>query len=219
MKRRQFLKTASLAAAGTAAVAAPAIAQSAPEVKWRVTTSFPRSLDTIHGAAETVAKYVSDATDGKFQMQVFAGGEIVPAMDRGLLDAAEFNNASSDNILGFPDVSKVCMLQSYHQNAEQFEIMFNKTKFDALPAKMRAIIENAVRLGHSLGMKVVAEVSPGHHIRAASCPITGMVPGVLPDHLLTPATVPKVMPVITGATSAGGGALAKVSVTSFPLPP
>jgi len=72
------------------------------------------------------------------------GGEIVPAMDRGLLDAAEFNNMTSDRILGFPDVSKVCMLQSFHQNAEQFEIMFNKTKFDALPAKMRAIIENAV---------------------------------------------------------------------------
>jgi len=72
------------------------------------------------------------------------GGEIVPAMDRGLLDAAEFNNASSDRILGFPDVSKVCMLQSFHQNAEQFEIMFNKAKYDALPARMRAIIENAV---------------------------------------------------------------------------
>jgi len=72
------------------------------------------------------------------------GGEIVPAMDRGLLDAAEFNNATSDRILGFPDVSKVCMLQSYHQNAEQFEISFNKTKYDALPAKMKAIIENAV---------------------------------------------------------------------------
>ena len=72
------------------------------------------------------------------------GGEIVPAMDRGLLDAAEFNNASSDRLLGFPDVSKVCMLQSYHQNAEQFEIMFNKTKYDALPEKMRAIIANAV---------------------------------------------------------------------------
>jgi TRAP-type mannitol/chloroaromatic compound transport system substrate-binding protein len=72
------------------------------------------------------------------------GGEIVPAMDRGLLDAAEFNNATSDRILGFPDVSKVCMLQSFHQNAEQFEIMFNKGKFDALPAKMKAIIENAV---------------------------------------------------------------------------
>src|SRR5712671_821048 len=72
------------------------------------------------------------------------GGEIVPAMDRGLRDAAEFNNATSDRLLGFPDVSKVCMLQSYHQNAEQFEIMFNKTKYDALPAKMRAIIDNAV---------------------------------------------------------------------------
>ncbi|HVF63713.1 MAG TPA: twin-arginine translocation signal domain-containing protein [Casimicrobiaceae bacterium] len=72
------------------------------------------------------------------------GGEIVPAMDRGLLDAAEFNNASSDRILGFPDVSKVCMLQSYHQNAEQFEITFNKTKYDALPARMKAVIESAV---------------------------------------------------------------------------
>ena len=72
------------------------------------------------------------------------GGEIVPAMDRGLLDAAEFNNATSDRILGFPDVSKVYMLQSFHQNAEQFEIMFNKGKFDGLPAKVKAIIENAV---------------------------------------------------------------------------
>jgi TRAP-type mannitol/chloroaromatic compound transport system substrate-binding protein len=72
------------------------------------------------------------------------GGEIVPALDRGLLDGAEFNNASSDRLLGFPDVSKVCMLQSYHQNAEQFEITFNKTKYDALPAKLKAIIENAV---------------------------------------------------------------------------
>ncbi len=72
------------------------------------------------------------------------GGEIVPAMDRGLLDAAEFNNATSDRILGFPDVSKVYMLQSYHQNAEQFEISFNKTKFNALPANIRAIIEYAV---------------------------------------------------------------------------
>jgi TRAP-type mannitol/chloroaromatic compound transport system substrate-binding protein len=70
------------------------------------------------------------------------GGEIVPAMDRGLLDAAEFNNASSDRALGFPDVSKVCMLQSYHQNAEQFEVIWNKTKYDALPEKIRAILNN-----------------------------------------------------------------------------
>src|SRR6266545_2175092 len=72
------------------------------------------------------------------------GGEIVAAMDRGLLDAAEFNNATSDRVLGFADVSKVCMLQSYHQNAEQFEILFNKDKYNALPEKMRAIIANAV---------------------------------------------------------------------------
>ncbi len=72
------------------------------------------------------------------------GGEIVPAMDRGLLDGAEFNNATSDRLLGFPDVSKVCMLQSYHQSAETFEITFNKPKYDALPAKMKAIIANAV---------------------------------------------------------------------------
>jgi TRAP-type mannitol/chloroaromatic compound transport system substrate-binding protein len=77
------------------------------------------------------------------------GGEIVPALDRGLLDAAEFNNATSDRLLGFPDVSKVYMLQSYHQNAEQFEITFNKTKFDALPAKMKAIIEYAVEAASS----------------------------------------------------------------------
>src|SRR5262245_6314509 len=72
------------------------------------------------------------------------GGEIVPAMDRGLLDAAEFNNATSDRILGFADVSKVCMLQIYHRNAEQYEITFNKTKFDGLPDKMKAVIESAV---------------------------------------------------------------------------
>jgi TRAP-type mannitol/chloroaromatic compound transport system substrate-binding protein len=72
------------------------------------------------------------------------GGEIIPAMDRGLLDAAEFNNASSDRQLGFPDVSKVCMLQSYHQNAEQFEILFNGTKYNALAPKLRAILDNCV---------------------------------------------------------------------------
>jgi TRAP-type mannitol/chloroaromatic compound transport system substrate-binding protein len=72
------------------------------------------------------------------------GGEIVAAMDRGLLDAAEFNNASSDRVLGFADVSKVCMLQSYHQNAEQFEILFNKGRFEGLPERMKAIIANAV---------------------------------------------------------------------------
>ncbi|HLR12573.1 MAG TPA: TRAP transporter substrate-binding protein [Burkholderiaceae bacterium] len=72
------------------------------------------------------------------------GGEIVPAMDRGLLDGAEFNNASSDRLLGFPDVSKVCMLQSFHQAAETFEINFNKDKYNGLPDNLKAIIDNAI---------------------------------------------------------------------------
>jgi TRAP-type mannitol/chloroaromatic compound transport system substrate-binding protein len=87
----------------------------------------------------------------------------VPAMDRGLLDAAEFNNATSDRILGFPDVSKVMMLQSYHQNAEQFEIMFNKTKYDALPQRMKAIIENAVEAAsQDMSWKAVDRYSKDH---------------------------------------------------------
>jgi TRAP-type mannitol/chloroaromatic compound transport system substrate-binding protein len=74
---------------------------------------------------------------------ILPGGEIVPAMDRGLLDAAEFNNPSSDILLGFPDVSKVFMVQSHHQQAESFEIIFNKTKFDALPPELKSILRNA----------------------------------------------------------------------------
>ena len=72
------------------------------------------------------------------------GGEIVPAMDRGLLDAAEFNNASSDNLLGFPDVAKVCMLQSFHQPSEQFEILFNMKKYDSLNSEHKSIIKHAI---------------------------------------------------------------------------
>ena len=74
---------------------------------------------------------------------IMGGGEIVPAMDRGLLDAAEFNNPSSDKLLGFADVSKDYMVQSYHQSAECFEIIFNKSKFDALAPELQAIIKYA----------------------------------------------------------------------------
>jgi TRAP-type mannitol/chloroaromatic compound transport system substrate-binding protein len=73
------------------------------------------------------------------------GGEIVPALDRGLIDAAEFNNATSDRILGFPDVVKNCMLQSFHQSGEQFEILFNKGKLNALPGELKSIIDYAVQ--------------------------------------------------------------------------
>src|SRR5258708_9102662 len=79
MKRRQFLKATGIGLAGSA-IAAPAIAQSMPEIKWRMTTTWPKSLDTIYGACEIFSKAVAEATDNKFQIQVFAGGEIVPGL-------------------------------------------------------------------------------------------------------------------------------------------
>ena len=79
MKRRQFLGVAGAGFAASA-IAAPAIAQSSPEVKWRLTSSFPKSLDTIYGACEVFAKAVAEATDNKFQVQTFAAGEIVPGL-------------------------------------------------------------------------------------------------------------------------------------------
>ena len=77
------------------------------------------------------------------KVTILPGGEIVPALDRGLIDAAEFNNPSSDLMLGFPDVAKVYMVQSHHQQMEAFEIIFNKTKFDALPAEIKSILRHA----------------------------------------------------------------------------
>jgi TRAP-type mannitol/chloroaromatic compound transport system substrate-binding protein len=96
-------------------------------------------LDDLKGIKfRTVGISIDVYTAMGAAVNALSGGEIVSAMDRGLLDAAEFNNASSDRALGFADVS------SYHQNAEQFEISFNKDKYNALPEKMKAIIANAV---------------------------------------------------------------------------
>ncbi len=93
----------------------------------------------------TVGLAVDIFTDMGLAVNPLPGGEIVPALDRGLLDAAEFNNASSDRVLGFPDVTKTCMLQSFHQSSEQFEILFNKTKYSALPAELKSVIDYAVQ--------------------------------------------------------------------------
>jgi TRAP-type mannitol/chloroaromatic compound transport system substrate-binding protein len=74
---------------------------------------------------------------------ILPGGEIVPALDRGVIDAAEFNNPSSDRLLGFPDVRKVMMAQSYHQPVEFLELLFSKKKYDALPKDLQAIVKYA----------------------------------------------------------------------------
>ncbi len=87
MKRRDFIKATGLGVAGAATLAAPAIAQSMPELKWRMPTSWPKSLDTLYGGAEVMAKAVAEATDNKFQIQAFAGGEIVPGLQ--VLDAVQ----------------------------------------------------------------------------------------------------------------------------------
>ena len=93
----------------------------------------------------TVGLAVDMYTDMGAAVNPLPGGEIVPALDRGLIDGAEFNNASSDRVLGFPDVVKNCMLQSFHQSTEQFEILFNRAKFNSLPAEVKAIIDYAVQ--------------------------------------------------------------------------
>jgi TRAP-type mannitol/chloroaromatic compound transport system substrate-binding protein len=86
MKRRSFLKNTGLAGI-LAAGSAPAFAQAAPEVKWRLASSFPKSLDTIYGGAVTISERIASATNNKFQIQVFAAGEIVPAF--GVVDAVQ----------------------------------------------------------------------------------------------------------------------------------
>ena len=93
----------------------------------------------------TVGLAVDVYTEMGAAVNPLPAGEIVPALDRGLIDAAEFNNASSDRLLGFPDVVKNCMLQSFHQSGEQFEVLFNKSKLDALPAELKSIIEYGVQ--------------------------------------------------------------------------
>ena len=88
MRRRSLLAGGGVGLVG-AALAAPAIAQSEPEIKWRLASSFPKSLDTLYGGGEYLAKRVAEATDNKFQIRVFAAGEIVPAFQ--VLDAVQNN--------------------------------------------------------------------------------------------------------------------------------
>ena len=107
-------------------------------------------VDDLKGVKfRTVGIAVDVFTEMGAAVNPLPGGEIVPALDRGLIDGAEFNNASSDRLLGFPDVVKNCMLQSFHQSSEQFEILFNGPKYRALPDELKRIIDNAVEAASS----------------------------------------------------------------------
>ncbi|NWG24032.1 MAG: TRAP transporter substrate-binding protein [Pseudorhodoplanes sp.] len=149
MKRRQFL-TAMGAGAAATAVAAPAIAQSMPEVRWRLTSSFPKSLDTIFGAAEAFSKQVAELTDNKFQIQVFAAGEIVPglqAFDATSNGTVEMSHTVSYYYVGKDPTFAIAAsvpfgLNTRQQNAwmyqhggiEAFNDFFKKYNVYALPA-------------------------------------------------------------------------------------
>jgi TRAP-type mannitol/chloroaromatic compound transport system substrate-binding protein len=104
MKRRDFLKVSAAGAAAAATVASPAIAQSSPEIKWRLTSSFPKSLDTIYGGAEYLSKQVAEMTDNKFQIQVFQAGELVPGLQA--LDATSKNTVEMCHTVSYYYVGK-----------------------------------------------------------------------------------------------------------------
>src|SRR5690348_12421942 len=104
MRRRAFLASGGLGLAGAAALAAPAIAQSQPEIKWRMAASWPKSLDTLFGGAELLAKRVAESTDNKFQIRAFAGGEIVPALQ--VLDAVQNNTVELGHTASYYYVGK-----------------------------------------------------------------------------------------------------------------
>jgi len=103
MRRRGFIATGGLGLAGVA-LAAPAIAQSQPEIKWRLAASWPKSLDTLFGGAEYLAKRTAEATDNKFQIRVFAGGEIVPPLQ--VLDAVQNNTVEMGHTASYYYVGK-----------------------------------------------------------------------------------------------------------------
>src|SRR5947199_6324469 len=103
MRRRSLIAGGGVGLVG-AALAAPAIAQSQPEIKWRLASSFPKSLDTLYGAAEYLSKRVAEATDNKLQIRVFAGGEIVPALQ--VLDAVQNNTVELGHTASYYYVGK-----------------------------------------------------------------------------------------------------------------
>ena len=144
MKRRHFLQAAGIAAAATA-VAKPAIAQPTPELRWRLTSSFPKSLDTIYMAAEIFSKAVAEATDNKFQIQVFAAGEIVPAI------------AAADAVQN--GTVEMCHTSSYYYFGKDPTFAFGT----AVPFGLNARMQNAW-MYHGGGMELMNDFYKKYNI-------------------------------------------------------
>jgi TRAP-type mannitol/chloroaromatic compound transport system substrate-binding protein len=144
MKRRHFLQAAGIAAA-TAAVAKPAIAQSTPELRWRLTSSFPKSLDTIYSAAEIFSKAVAEATDNRFQIQVFSAGEIVPAI------------AAADAVQN--GTVEMCHTSSYYYFGKDPTFAFGT----AVPFGLNARMQNAW-MYHGGGMELMNDFYKKYNI-------------------------------------------------------
>ena len=149
MKRRQIIRGAGLGLAA-ATIAKPAIAQSMPELKWRCTSSFPRSLDILYGTSEVFAKAVGEASDNKFQIQVFAPGEIVPALQA--LDAVSGATV------------EMCHTASYYHVAKDPTFAFGT----AVPFGLNARMQNAWSLVGG-GMQLLNEFFRKYNVFAIPC--------------------------------------------------
>jgi TRAP-type mannitol/chloroaromatic compound transport system substrate-binding protein len=154
MERRKFIKTAGIAAAAAGGLAAPAIAQNMPELKWRMTSSFPKGLDTIYGSAQRFAKSVAEATDNKFHIQVFAANEIVPA-----LEAA--NAVSAGNV-------EMCQTASYYYWGKDPTFAFGT----AVPFGLNSRMQNAW-MYHGGGIELMNEFYAKHNLVAFPSGNTG----------------------------------------------
>jgi TRAP-type mannitol/chloroaromatic compound transport system substrate-binding protein len=154
MDRRKFIKAAGVAAAAAGATGSRAIAQTMPELKWRMTSSFPKGLDTIFGSAETLSRYVAEVTDNKFQIQLFAANEIVPG-----LEAA--NAVSAGNV-------EMCHTASYYYWGKDPTFAFGT----AVPFGLNSRMQNAW-MYHGGGIELMNEFFATHNLVGFPCGNTG----------------------------------------------
>jgi TRAP-type mannitol/chloroaromatic compound transport system substrate-binding protein len=197
MDRRGFIRKAGVAAAAVPALASPAIAQSMPELKWRMTSSFPKSLDTIYGAAETFSKFVAEATDNKFQIQVFPGGEIAPP-----LEAA--NEVGKGNV-------EMCHTASYYYWGKDPTYAFGT----AVPFGLNSRQQNAW-MYHGGGIDLLNEFYATQNLIAFPCGNTGaQMGGWFRKEIKSVADMQGVKMRIGGF---GGKVIAKVGVVPQQLP-